>query len=279
MKAAHKRPGRSTYCMPQDSGAPGGRVLAGFVCAAACSLALAAGLAVEPRRSGFDFMSPSTQAMQRDDTLNPGMLWVKQGEALWRAVSGPDAKSCAGCHGDAALSMRGVAARYPAFDAGQQRPLNLSQRIQRCRQEQQQAAPWAHESQELLSLESFVAMQSRGLPLAAGSDPRLAPFAERGRQLFMQRMGQLDLSCAQCHDGRWGQRLGGNLIPQAHPLGYPVYRLEWQGVGSLQRRVRNCMSGVRAQAYAFDAPELVNLELFLAIRAFGMPMESPGVRP
>lgn len=248
-------------------------------------LALAAqdGFTVEPqpdtRRSGFEFMSPATQAMQRDDTLNPGMLWVKQGEALWQRTAGSKVKSCADCHGEAPTSMRGVAARYPAFDEGQQRPVNLVQRVNLCRQQHQGAEPWRAESQDLLSLESYVAYQSRGLPLAAGSDARLAPFVERGRQHYQQRMGQLDLSCAQCHDQRWGQRLGGSVIPQAHPTGYPIYRLEWQGVGSLQRRLRSCMNGVRAQSYPFGSQELAELELYLAVRARGMPLEAPAVRP
>ncbi len=233
----------------------------------------------DARRSGFEFMGPSTQAMQRDDTLNPGMLWVKQGEVLWQRADGASAKSCASCHGEASGSMRGVAARYPAFDSGLQRPVNLAQRINLCRQKNQQAAPWRAESAELLSLESLLAHQSRGLPLAPAGDVRLAPFLERGRQRYQQRMGQLDLSCAQCHDQRFGQRLGGSLIPQAHPTGYPVYRLEWQTLGSLQRRLRNCMSGVRAEPYAFGAQELVELELYLAARAKGMAVETPAVRP
>lgn len=233
----------------------------------------------DTRRSGVEFMSPATQAMQRDDTLNPGMLWVKQGEALWHRASEKNAKSCASCHGEASASMRGVATRYPAFDAGLQRPVNLSQRINLCRQNHQQAVPWGPESQELLSLESLVAHQSRGLPLVVGGDARLAPFVARGRQHYQQRMGQLDLSCAQCHEQRWGQRLGGSVIPQSHPTAYPVYRLEWQGLGSLQRRLRNCMSGVRAQPYPVGSLELVELELYLATQAQGMRLETPGVRP
>ena len=43
----------------------------------------------------------------------------------------------------------------------------------------------------------------------------------------------------------------------AHPTGYPLYRLEWQDVGSLQRRLRNCMSGMRAEPFAFGSPEHV----------------------
>ena len=95
----------------------------------------------------------------------------------------------------------------------------------------------------------------------------------------MHRMGQLNLSCAQCHDADAGGKLGGSVIPQAHPMGYPVYRLEWQAMGSLQRRQRNCMNGVRAEPYAYGADELIELELYLSTRAKGMLGETPGVRP
>jgi sulfur-oxidizing protein SoxA len=115
------------------------------------------------------------------------------------------------------------------------------------------------------------------VPIA--SDPALAEVASVGQTLWRQRIGQLDLSCAQCHDDRAGLRLGGTPIPQAHATAYPVYRLEWQGLGSLQRRLRNCMTGVRAAPYAFGSPEYLALEVFLARRSAGMPHEGPGVRP
>ena len=224
-------------------------------------------------------MSPQTQAMQRDDTLNPGLLWVAAGEDLWNQKAGRADRSCASCHGDAKASMRGVAARYPAFDAALGRPIDLAQRINRCRQEQQQAGPLALEGAELLGLQTLVAHPSRGLPIAPDADERLQPFVERGRQRFEQRLGQLNLSCAQCHDGLAGRRLGSSPIPQAHPTGYPLYRLEWQGLGSLQRRLRNCMTGVRAEPFAYGALELVELELYLATRARGLLLETPAVRP
>ena len=115
--------------------------------------------------------------------------------------------------------------------------------------------------------------------MAPPKDARLEPFRQQGQLRFMQRMGQLNLSCAQCHDDNAGGRLGSSLIPQAHPTGYPVYRLEWQAMGSLQRRLRNCMSGVRAEPFAYGAQELVELELYLAERAKDMLVETPGVRP
>ena len=174
--------------------------------------------------------------------------------------------------------MRGVAARHPAKDASG-RVVDLIGRIQACRSERQAAAPWPQESRPLLAITSFVAMQSRGLPIAPPEARGLAANVAAGRALFRTRLGQRDLSFAQCHDDNWGQKLGGSTIPQAHPTGYPIYRLEWQGVGSLQRRLRNCLSGVRAEPYAYGAPELIDLELYLMQRAAGMALETPAIRP
>ena len=140
-------------------------------------------------------------------------------------------------------------------------------------------APWDTESQPLLALETYVANQSRGEPISPPDDPRLEPFRQRGQQLFMQRIGQLGLSCAQCHDQHAGRRLAGSVIPQGHPTGYPIYRLEWQGMGSLQRRVRGCLAGVRAEPFAADSDDFTALAVYLASRAAGMPVETPAVRP
>lgn len=242
-------------------------------------LLLAAAPMADERRSGFDFVGPETRAMQQDDMLNPGMLSVLDGEELWHRPEGAAGRACADCHGDAAASMRGVAARYPAFDAGRDAPVDLEGRIQACRSTRQGAAPLAPESPDLLALLAFVAHQSRGMPVTVGEDERLGPVIARGQALYERRQGQLDLACADCHDRQWGQRLGSSIIPQAHPTGYPLYRLEWQGLGSFQRRLRNCLIGVRAEPYAHGSPEAVELELYLMSRARGLPIETPAVRP
>ena len=243
------------------------------------TVAVAAEIAPEERRSGYDFASAEVRAMQDDDSANPGMLWVLQGEGLWTKKAGAADRSCEDCHGGAETSMKGVAARYPAFDPALGRPIGLEQRINFCRTEHQQAEPLPWESEDLLALTAFVANQSRGLPIEVNESPELKPFSELGDKLFHRREGQMALSCSQCHDDNWGKRLAGNMIPQAHPTGYPVYRLEWQSLGSLQRRLRECMTGVRAEPYDYGAPEMAALELYLMQRARGMKIETPAVRP
>lgn len=234
--------------------------------ALALLLTVVAGVALaDDRRSGYEFMSRATQAMQDDDTSNPAMLWALDGEQLFKAGK----PSCASCHAD----MKGVAARYPAVSSG--RLMNLEQRINLCRTEKQHAAPYSYESKELLSLTAYLALQSRGMPIAVKDDPAV----QKGKALYEQRQGQLNMSCAQCHDQEAGKHLGGSVIPQGHPTGYPIYRLEWQTLGSLERRLRNCLIGIRAEPYGYGAPEMVELELYLMVRARGMKMDAPGVRP
>lgn len=254
------------------------RHLVPFLAAGALAASAAAQPASDPRRSGFADMGPALQAIQLDDMSNPAMLWIVEGERLWNGRAGRAAKSCADCHG-AGESMRGVATRYPAYDNGIGRAVDLDGRIDHCRDRYQLADLPSPESRERVALAGFVARQSRGLPIAPPVDARLDALAAAGEALYRRRQGQLDLSCAQCHDERAGGKLAGVTIPQAHPTGYPLYRSEWQAVGSLQRRLRNCMTGVRAEPLAFGSPELLELETYLMRRAAGMAWETPAVRP
>jgi len=240
------------------------------------SLALAQG---GVRRSGYQDMGPAVQKMQDDDTANPAMLFVQLGAAAWSEKAGAAGKSCADCHGDAAATMKGVAARYPAVPPGADRPVDLGGRINLCRTTQQQAPAFAAENDTLLGLTALVALQSRGQPIAPSDDPRLAALRAAGAELYRRRQGQLNLSCANCHDDNAGQKLAGATIPQAHPTGYPIYRLEWQALGSLKRRLRNCVVGMRAEPWSYDGSEYLALEAYLMERARGMAMDAPGVRP
>jgi sulfur-oxidizing protein SoxA len=174
--------------------------------------------------------------------------------------------------------MRGVAARYPAFDAGTGNVLDLDARIGQCRTERQKAAPLPREADDALALSAFVTYQSRGIPINVSIDGPARPAFERGMAFYRQRHGQMNLACNQCHDQNWGKRLLNETISQGHGNAFPAYRLEWQGLGSLQRRIRACLNGVRAEMPPPGAPELTEIELYLAWRANGLPLEAPGVR-
>jgi L-cysteine S-thiosulfotransferase len=224
----------------------------------ACIALGVCGAALAQARSGLEFSSDEIRALQSSDAENPGMLWVDRGRSLWE-------RHCTSCHGAAA--MTGVAARYPRLAGGQ--IITLEEKIR------QKLPGLVYESDELLALSAFVANQSRGLPLQ--------PLAEendvgKGRSAYYQRRGQVNLACAHCHEANAGKRLGPERLSQGQANGYPAYRLEWQTLGSLQRRLRACLFGVRAELPPYGSQELLELELYLAWRGRGLPVETPAVR-
>ncbi len=228
-------------------------------------------IAPEDLRSGIAYAGADVRAMQADDTANPGFLWVQRGESLWSA-------HCASCHGKDAASMRGVAARYPAYDAGAGRVVDLEERIELCRTVKQGAPAFGRESEDLLALATLVTFQSRGVPVNVSIDGPARASYDRGKAFYTTRHGQMNLACTQCHDQNYGKRLLLETISQGHGTAFPAYRLEWQSLGSLSRRLRACLFGVRAPMPPPGARELTDLELYLAWRAKGLPLESPGVR-
>lgn len=253
------------------------RFVACLLAAFACAAFAQEGKRPSPLKPGPEFQGADVRALQADDFANPGMLWVTRGGELWRAP-GANGKRCADCHGEDAASMKGVAARHPRHDPALGRLTDLFGRMDACRQRHQAGPALVRESAESLALESFVAHQSRGMPVAVTTDGPAKAALVKGRALYFTRIGQLGLACTHCHDERWGRTLLAEPISQGHPSGWPAYRLEWQSVGSLQRRLRACFFGVRAEQPAFGSEDLIALELYLAERASGLAIETPGVR-
>lgn len=229
-------------------------------------------------RSGATYTGADVRAMQADDFSNPGMLWVERGAKLWSTPAGSSAQSCASCHNDAKASMKGVAARYPAFDTAAKRLFNVESRINACRVDRQKAEAFRLESEDMLALTAYVNHQSRGMPIKVAIDGPARDHYDSGRAFYYRRIGQMNMSCATCHEQNFGKRLYAETISQGQPNAYPIYRLEWQTAGSLHRRLRSCLFGVRAELLPLGSPELLDLELFLAWRAEGLTIESPGVR-
>ena len=228
-------------------------------------------------KSGLHFSGQDVQALQADEFANPSQLWLSQGAALWKRASAANGKSCFSCHGDVA-SLKGVATRYPAIDTASGHLFNLEDRINHCTTRHQQAPAWAPESDALLGLTLLVTQTSKGLPLRVDIGGAAQSHWQAGAALFNRRQGQLNLSCAQCHDQSFGQRLYTDPLSQGQPNAYPVYRLEWQKTGSLERRLRSCYAGIRAEIPPWGATEMRQMALYLMWRGEGLPVEAPAVR-
>jgi sulfur-oxidizing protein SoxA len=251
--------------------------MAGLVGLAQGSSAPERSLPLTDLRSGIEFAGRDVKALQADALTNPAQLWLEQGRVLWDAPAGASQRACTACHGPAE-SMKGVAPKFPRVNAATGQLFNLEDQIRHCRSQHQQASAPAFESDELLALSLLVTQASQGLPLRTEIDATLLPHLRAGEALFKRRQGQLNLSCAQCHDNNWGRRLYTDALSQGQPNGYPLYRLEWQKLGSLERRLRSCFAGVRAELPQWGELGQRQLSLYLKWRGEGLLIEVPAVR-
>jgi sulfur-oxidizing protein SoxA len=232
-------------------------------------------------RSGLEFAGRDVKAMQADAQANPAQLWLAQGRDRWEAPAGAAHRACSSCHGDIGR-MKGVAVSFPRVHAATGRLFNLEDQVRHCISERQQAPVPAFESDELLALAAVITQASDGLPLRSPTDAALLsvllPHRLAGAELYQRRQGQLNLACTHCHDRHWGQRFYTDLLSQGQPNAYPLYRLEWQRLGSLERRLRSCYTGIRAEPPAYGDLALRQLSLYLNWRAEGLAIEVPAVR-
>lgn len=228
--------------------------------------------------SGYEFRTPETQALQADDFQNPSFLWLEQGEELWDTVEGSEGKACSTCHGDASDSMATTGAEFPKWNADLKKPLNLEQQINNCRTKNMGASEWKWESDELLGMTIYVRHQSRGVPVNIQTDGPMEAVMKLGEQVYYDRVGQLNMSCSNCHEDNYGNNIRSDMLSQGHTNGFPTYRLKWQKPGSVQRRFKGCMKSIRATPYEVGGEEFIALEAYVASRGVGLPVETPAVR-
>lgn len=232
-----------------------------------------AALADASPQSGIAFQSADIRSLQEDNFQNPGMLWVDKGAVLFNARAGTSNQACSDCH----HNLDGAASIFPKINAHTGTLVNLTTQIQHCRVEHQGADPIEYESETALALAAYLGFRSRGESLNR-PDESLQAQLDRGKDYYNLQKGQLDLACHQCHDQNVGKMLRGDRLSEGHGNGYPAYRLEWQTLGSLHRRLRACDIGVRAEPYPLGSGEYIELELYLKQRAAGLPIETPAVR-
>ncbi len=228
--------------------------------------------------SGWRFRSDETQALQVDDFENPAMVAVEYAHDLWDAAAGSSGKSCADCHGDVAESMKGLRAGLPKWNAEAGEPWTLEDYINWSIKEHQGADPWKWESEEMLAMTSLIALQSRGMPVDVQTDGPMAEWFEKGKELYYTRVGQLDMSCSNCHEDNYGKMIRADHLSQGMINGFPTYRFKWQGIGSIHRRFSGCMKNIRATPFKRGSDEFTALELYVAWRGEGLSVESPAVR-
>lgn len=228
----------------------------------------------EPALSGMEWATPAIREMQQDEFANPALFWLERGEELFVEDAGRSETSCATCHAPGTLN--GTAATFPKVKNGQ--IINLETQVNACREIRMQATPWQLESEELLAVTLYLRSLSAGRPVAVSISGDAAPHFEKGRSLYNQRRGQMNLACAQCHDDRAGLWVRGEQLSQGQINNFPAYLLRWAGVGSTHRRFQFCDDQRVAEPLPLGSEDYLALELYVAWRGNGLPVEAPAVR-
>jgi len=229
--------------------------------------------------SGWLYRTVETRALEADSFQNPGMLYVERGGEIWNTVEGAAGKSCASCHGDAAETMAAVGATYPKWDADAKRPINVELQIDKCRVNNMQAEPYKFDAAEQRALTTFIKHQSLGKPVELDlSQGELQSWWEKGKEVYYTRTGQLNLSCASCHEENNGKYIRADHLSQGNVNGFPTYRFNTGGMVSLHNRYRGCIRDTRAEFPAAFSDELMALEVYTTWRGTGLSVETPAVR-
>jgi len=233
--------------------------------------------ALEPI-SGTAMLSPEMCDMQDDDFANPGMESVERGFELFHIVDDSE-MSCAQCHGESGTRIdRKIVAAFPKYSKELQRPITIQDQINICKEERMDNFPYLYDSKFLVDLESYIRYLSRGEVINVKTEGPIEPFYDEGKKLFETRMGQLDMSCAHCHDYYSGQWLRGQQLGQGQSNGFPTFRLSTQRITSLQRRFSECLGSFRAAPFEPGSAEYINLELYVTARGNGLEIETPAIR-
>ena len=228
--------------------------------------------------SGWRFRSDETQVVQTDDFDNPGMIWVEAAGEVWETADGSEGKSCASCHGAVDEAMMGVRAVYPKWNDERGEVTTIEMEVNNCRENRMGADKWKYTGGSMTNMVALISSVSRGMPVNVAIDGPAQATWEAGKELYYTRTGQLELSCANCHEDSYGMMIRADHLSQGQINGFPTYRLKNTKLNSVHARFKGCVRDTRAHTFSPGSAEFVALELYVASRGNGLSVEGPSVR-
>ena len=229
--------------------------------------------------SGYEFVSPDTQAMQDDEFENPGYVTVDKGASLFNEHRQDEEYACANCHGSDGekLDVNSIA-RYPIYDENLGGLVTLQDKINDCWEISMDRFPLIYDDPQLVALETFVRNLAKGEIVNVQTDGPMSELLARAEKLYRHRFGQIGMACYHCHEQHQGQMLRGQRLSQGQANGFPEYRLGKGEITSLHKRLRQCFISFRADPFEPGSDEFKLLELYVMSRGNGLKIETPAVR-
>ncbi|MGL4198797.1 MAG: sulfur oxidation c-type cytochrome SoxA [Allorhizobium sp.] len=227
--------------------------------------------------SGWLFRETETRDLQKDDFDNPGMVFVDRGLDAWNEAMGKNGESCADCH-QGPESMKGLRTVLPRVDAKTGKLMIMEDYINSCVTEKMGLEAWGVTSDPMKDMMALISVQSRGEVVNVAIDGPAQSFWEHGKEIYYTRYGQLEMSCANCHESNYGRMIRADHLSQGQVNGFPTYRLKDAGILSAQQRFVGCVRDTRAETFKAGSDEFKALELYVASRGNGLSIEGVSVR-
>jgi sulfur-oxidizing protein SoxA len=216
----------------------------------------------------------SREQWEAIEEFPPYELNVEKGKELF-STPFKNGKTYASCFRNGGM---GVKQDYPYFDTATGKVMTLETAINDCRTKNGEE-PLKWEKGDIADISAYMAYTSRGnkINVVVPSDERAQQAYEQGKEQFYAKRGQLNLSCADCH--QWTAIRADLLSPAlGHTSHFPVYRSKWGGLGTLHRRYVGCNKQVRFKPYKPQSDEYRNLEFFHTYVSNGLELNGPGAR-
>jgi len=202
---------------------------------------------------------------------------IDAGKKLWNTTF-TNGKSFASCFESPVAAGSG----YPYFDNARNDVVTLTQAVNECLTNNGEKA-WNTKKGDMAKLQAYMANAATEAEkvLDVKIDSKAASDAyERGKEYYYTQRGYLKLNCAECHVQGTGKRVRNEKLSPllGHSTHFPVYRLKWKSLGTLERRMSGCIKDQGQVPPKDTSKEMKELLFFQAYMSNGMKYDGPDIR-
>jgi len=175
-----------------------------------------------------------------------------------------------------------IGGNYPYFDESRKEVISISSAINECLVSNGEKK-WNMKKGKMASLEAYFAFSSTEAEKKVDikiSSKEASDAYERGKEFYYSQRGYLKLSCATCHIQGAGQRVRNEKLSPllGQTTHFPVYRLKWDGLGTLERRMAGCVKDQGQVPPKANSVVMKELLYFMAYMSNGMNVDGPDIR-
>ena len=244
---------------------------------------------IDSSNSAYLTQSEQNLMMMQDD---PAYWIAEQGEILYKEPRGPNKVSLEKCDfGKGPGVLDGAYVEMPRYFADTGKVMDLESRLMYCMKnlqgftDEDKELKDKHGNTDLVKIQTYIAMQSNGMPWNPPMDhPLEKAMRAAGEEFFYRRAGISDFSCATCHAAT-GKRIRASVLPNASvpeewtkAISWPAFRVGHDAVRGSQHRVSECVWQMRQAEIIYGSDASIAIISYWTDKARGQPAILPDIK-